>query len=341
MGVATESVRAVAGWLKGLLRAPLLHFLAIGGALFLIAGNRGPAPVPAEREPVIFTAADIERLRNDWTERFGAPPTAATEAKLVDAAIDEEVLYREALALGLDHASVVRDRLARLARFVDDGLPEDLDASEAAARRLGLDRHDLVIRRHLVNSMRLVLAAPQASDAPEPTELTAYYDRHADEFHQPPRVRFAHAYFSRDRRGTAVEADAERALAELQHRGVGSDGAAQQGDPFIRGPQIGPAAAEELQRLFGADFAAAVARAEPRTWIGPISSAYGLHLVWVHERIDGGRPPLASVRGQVLHQLLHARQLEHLRRRLDELRARYSIQVEGSSRPQVAAQDRR
>jgi len=321
MNAATRAIRRLA-------RAPLVHFLAIGSALFVV-GRRDAAPAHAERDPIIFTAADVERVRNDWIQRVGLQPTAATEAKLVDAAIDEEVLYREALAIGLDRSAVVRDRLARLARFVDEGI-EDGAESEAAARRLGLDQHDLVIRRHLVNSMRLVLEAPSHSDEPTASDLNAYYDQHSDEFRQPPRTCFAQVFFSRDRRGGTAEADAKRALVELQQRGTHPDGAIQYGDPFIRGTQIGPATADEIERLFGGDFAAAVARAEPNTWIGPVRSAYGMHLVWINERIPGARPPLASVRGQVLHQLLHARQTERLRRRLATLRAQYPIDVMGS-----------
>jgi hypothetical protein len=54
--------------------------------------------------------------------------------------------------------------------------------------------------------------------------------------------------------------------------------------------------------------------------------------VWVEQRIDGGRPPLASVRGQVLHRMLHARQQQRLRRLLDEIRAGYTVTVAGSKR---------
>jgi hypothetical protein len=264
-------------------------------------------------------------------QQFGSAPSAATEAHLVDAAIDEEVLYREALALGLDRREgVIRDRLVRLARFVDENLPEDAAASEAAARQLGLDRHDLVIRRHLVNSMRLALAAPGPSDQPTAAQLAAYYDQHGDEYRQPARVRFVHVYFSRERRGDRADADARRLLDELRSEAIAPEEAARQGDPFIRGAVVGPAPATEIERLFGADFATAIVHAAPHVWVGPIASGYGRHLVWVDERIVAGRPPLAEVRGRVLHQLLHEREQQRLRRRLASIRARYQIVVAGA-----------
>jgi peptidyl-prolyl cis-trans isomerase C len=312
-------------------RSPVLHFLAIGGVLFVLAGERGAVPTSVRRAPIVFTAADVERLRRGWMRQFGSPPSAATEAHLIDAAIDEEVLYREALALGLDRREgVIRDRLVRLARFVDENLPEDAAASEAVARQLGLDRHDLVIRRHLVNSMRLALSVPQPSDQPTAAALAVYYDEHGDEYRQPARVRFVQVYLSRDRRGDRTEADARRLLGELRSGAVAPEEAARRGDPFIRGAVIGPAPTAEVERLFGADFAAAVARAGPHVWLGPIASSYGLHLIWVDERIEAGRPPLAEVRGRVLHQFLHERERQRLRRRLAAIRARYDITVEGA-----------
>ncbi|HUI27177.1 MAG TPA: peptidyl-prolyl cis-trans isomerase [Candidatus Kryptonia bacterium] len=307
-------------------RAPVTHFLAIGGLIFAIANQHGAVSPRFGNDPIAFTPADIAELRRAWVAQSGAAPGASTDAQLIDAAIDDEVLYREALALGLDQREpVVRERLARLARFVDDRLPEDPGVSEAAARRLGLDRHDLVIRRYLVNSMRTALTTLAPSDQPTAQEIAAYYNDHPAEFRRPSRVRLVHVYFSRDRRGPALEADAERLLDEFRRRNAGAEAADGQGDPFIRGTNFGPATAEEIERVFGAAFASAVKPAEPRKWIGPIASSYGMHLVWVRERLDGGRPPLASVKGQVLHQLVHSRQLQRQRQRLDELRTRYGV----------------
>ena len=100
-----------------LLRAPLAHFLALGGALLALRGWLDP-PRPA-RPRVVISAADVGRLAEAWTEEHGSPPDAAARARLVSKAIDEELLYREALARGFDHQDdTVRERLVRLGGFV-------------------------------------------------------------------------------------------------------------------------------------------------------------------------------------------------------------------------------
>src|SRR5262252_3403533 len=94
------------------LRAPLVHFVAGGFALFC-AMHRWPlAAGTPPAAPVVLTADDVERLRTDYTRDTGLEPSAADEAALVEKAVEEELLFREALARGLDqHDRSVRNWL--------------------------------------------------------------------------------------------------------------------------------------------------------------------------------------------------------------------------------------
>jgi len=126
-----------------LLRAPLLHFVVLGAALLAIRERVDPEPPP--RPALVINSADIARLAEAWSEEHGAPPDAAARRRLVDAAIDEEVLYREAIARGFDRRDeAVRERLVRLGSFVGEETARDREALERDARRLGLTRSDLV-----------------------------------------------------------------------------------------------------------------------------------------------------------------------------------------------------
>ncbi len=311
-----------------LVRAPALHFLLIGAVLLALSrwhdGRVGQAP---PRPRITLTADDVARLREQWNQEHGSPPGPAAEASLVADAVDEEVLHRQALALGLDRRDpMVRERLIRLGAFLSEEPAHD-QALEGEARRLGLDRSDIVIRRHLVQMMRLAAGRLGPSDLPTEAELQTYLVGHPEAFAQPARVRLVHVYLSRDRHGAALEADAKRLLDELRRAPAGPEAAAARGDAFIRGAEIGPASEVDLARIFGAEFARAVEDAVPHTWVGPVASAYGLHLVWVSERVAAAVPPLAAVRTQVLHRLLAERSEERRYTRLQTLRARYEIGV--------------
>jgi len=185
-----------------------------------------------------------------------------------------------------------------------------------------------VVRRHLVALMRLALHRVGPAEFPTDAELERWVAAHADTFAVAPRVRLTHVYLGRDRRGAALEHDAEALLAELQQEGVGPDTAARYGDAFVRGADVGPASSGDVDRIFGPGFAAAITDAPVGRWVGPVRSTYGLHLVWIREREAGGLPPLAAVRGRALHGWLVERGAQRAEERMAALRSRYDVDVE-------------
>ena len=315
--------------MRRLLRAPGLHFLVLGGLLFAASAwleartDRAPG---AGR--IALTAAQVEQLRRTWAEAHGALPSPDTEATLVRDAIDEEVLHREALARGLDrHDPLVQERLARLGGFLGLVGERDDGSFEREVRRLGLSESDVVIRRHLVQLMRLALARLDARERPSEAEVTAYYAGHPDLFAEPARLRLTHVYLARDLHRQTLEDDAARLLARLRETSAAPETAPVLGDPFARGATA-TGSRDELDRIYGPDFGAAASDAPVGTWSGPLRSSYGIHLVWVHERLPGRVPPLTAVRNQVVHRLLRERSEARLARSLEALRARYAITVE-------------
>src|SRR4051812_42950996 len=100
---------------RRLLAEPMLHFLAIGALLFMLHARLHPPG----GERIVVSSAFLDALRQDHARRTGHPPTADEERGLVERHVDEEVLYREALALGLDRGDViVRRRLIQKMEFV-------------------------------------------------------------------------------------------------------------------------------------------------------------------------------------------------------------------------------
>jgi hypothetical protein len=313
-----------------MLSAPAVHFVLLGGALFLLVGSRPPASPSRAEDAIVLTVADVERLRRAWADQHGTPPNAAEEARVVETALDEEVLHREALALGLDRDDpLVRERLVQLARLLDEGPVEDEEALEGSARALGLERTDVVVRRYLVQAVRLLAAGPRGTNLPTEAALTAYFDQHRDEFANPSRVRLTHVYLSADRRGAALDREAAALLHRFRRERIAPDVAPTLGDPFARGSDIALEAEAALDRTFGPGFAVAVAELPQASWNGPVRSAYGLHLVWVHERVPARVPALAEVRSRVVLRLLRERRDARVRAVTAALRKRYEIRVDG------------
>ena len=98
--------------LKGLVREPLVHFVLIGAVLFYIGGQRMPDG-GFERNEIVITEGDIDQMLVAWQVQGLPPPSAAAIRGMVEAKVREEVLYREAIAMGLDQDKArVRDLAA-------------------------------------------------------------------------------------------------------------------------------------------------------------------------------------------------------------------------------------
>ena len=322
------------------LRKPPVHFVAIGVALFAVERYATPLP-KAERPTVTITAARLAQLEAD--SRRSADVALDREA-LLERAIEEEVLFREALARGLDRDDQsIQFRLAEKMRFLvaSEGADDDAGTTQPGVDRdlyreavaLGLEREDPLVRGILVHKMRLLLKRTSGAPAPDDAELRAYLERHRNRYLQPARVTFDHVYLARARGGNALDRDARRLLARLGARATPAAEAVRLGDPFPFGSHMTVQSARDLARIFGIDFAAVVLALEPGTW-APVGSPYGVHLVRITEKIPARMPDLAVVRSRVRAQLMDERQEARLAEEIRGLRGKYAVRVEPTTEVQ-------
>src|SRR5262245_42546949 len=116
------------------LREPLVHFLGIGAALFVLSGLFGRLSAD-NRNRIHVSAAKLQQLRDVWTARWGSSPDATQMQGLVDDFVREEVLYREAMASGLDRDdAIVRRHLAQKVEFLAQGVIAASEPSDADLR---------------------------------------------------------------------------------------------------------------------------------------------------------------------------------------------------------------
>src|SRR3954453_12021205 len=116
--------------MRKLIREPLFHFLLLGAVIFFIAGrSRSITVLP--REKIVVTQSQIESIVVGFSRTWMRPPTREEMQGLVDDYVREEVLYREARAMGLDQDDViVRRRMRQKFEFLADdlatrGIPTD------------------------------------------------------------------------------------------------------------------------------------------------------------------------------------------------------------------------
>jgi hypothetical protein len=115
--------------LRRLLSEPLLHFILCAAVLLAIHRYFG-------KPEITVTPEIIAGLYQDFESRAGRPPTPAEREKLLNDHLDDEVLYREALAKGLEQDSRVRTLLIQTMRTtLRPVLSEPTDAELESLRR--------------------------------------------------------------------------------------------------------------------------------------------------------------------------------------------------------------
>ncbi len=111
----------------------MLHFVLIGAALFLFYASRNDVGSVTDPASVIEITPDLsERIAGQFRGVWQRDPTPQEREGLIDDFIREEVLYRDALALGLDRDdAVIRQRMRLKMELLSDGMAESLTPDDA------------------------------------------------------------------------------------------------------------------------------------------------------------------------------------------------------------------
>jgi len=275
--------------LKALIREPLVHFLVLGAGvfgLFALVGDRSEI----EPDEIVVGAGQIERMSQAWRKTRMRPPTQPELEGLIRDYIKEEVLYREALALGLD-------------------------------------QDNAVIRRHLRQKMEFLSEDIAAQTEPDEETLQAFLGASPDKFRTDPQITFQHIYFSWDKRGDLAAADARQALATLSGDET-DDEIAALGDPLPLPHSVELYPVREVANLFGREFAGQLMNIETGQWLGPVASGFGLHLVFIDERIESVLPDLVAVRDAVVREWREEQRQSVNEVFYETLRTRYYVVIE-------------
>jgi len=121
--------------IKKYLQEPLLHFLVLGGLIFLFYAyvNDG---FTQEEKKIIISQAKIDQLTYIWQKKHMRSPTKEERQEMIDGEIYAEVMSREAMKLGLDKEDgIIRRRLVQKMSFVSANLSALLEPSDAELKK--------------------------------------------------------------------------------------------------------------------------------------------------------------------------------------------------------------
>jgi peptidyl-prolyl cis-trans isomerase C len=176
------SARTSKGFFTRAIREPLVHFVVAGFVLFVAYALLHPERFAAGTSRRIeLSATDVGRVELAFIARWQRPPTPTELRGLLASEVRNEILSREAIALGLD-------------------------------------KDDVIVKRRLAQKMEFLADDMSALPDPTPVELRAWFDLHRSEFAPASRITFRHVFFSTDQRGAGAEGAARKALTSASDR---------------------------------------------------------------------------------------------------------------------------
>ncbi|MBV1959746.1 MAG: peptidyl-prolyl cis-trans isomerase [Pseudomonadales bacterium] len=282
-------------WLHTLLRDPLLHFLLIGSALFVAYDIQNKDFV--ENNRIIISEAEIDQLIMLWEKKRQRLPTQVELQGLIEQQVREEVMYREAIAMGLD-------------------------------------QNDRIVRRRLAQKVEFISADLASLAEPTETKLADYLVAHREQFEQPARIDFMQVYIDLNKHGDNIQNYTADLLHKLRKASPGFD-VETIGDSLMLDRQYNQLTEHEVSRLFGKQFAGNLFALPVGSWQGPIYSGYGLHLIRIDKKIDNQLPELKKIRDKVQAEWFAQQRRIMDESFYQGLRQRYKIVIEKYSEKEI------
>jgi peptidyl-prolyl cis-trans isomerase C len=260
--------------------------------------HRGRGGVEASRQ-IALSLDELRQMDMYFESQWHRQPTPAEFRAMVEDKVREEVLYREALGMGLD-------------------------------------KDDTIVKRRMAQKMQFLSEDVAAAHEPSTGELKTWFDKNSTKFALPSRYSFRHLYFSPDKRGANAREDAARSLAKISGQPEDSKLAVSLPDRFMFQDYYGDRAPEALAKEFGPQFVVALEKLKPGSWQGPVESGYGWHLVYVDAVIPGRIPSFEEIEPDVKIAWLGEQKQRVWQKAYHEMRARYEVLLPSPSEKQTA-----
>ncbi len=285
--------------LKKYYQEPLLHFLVIGVMLYSLVDTFSEAP-SRDNYAIDINSSVMVRFLQFQNKAFNSQLAQqkwqglneTQKQSLVTDYIREEVMYREALNMGLDSDDqIIRRRLIQKIEFINTGFTSLTD---------GIDEK----------------------------VLSRYFNENTSNYLIDGSMTFSHVFFDKnlDQNKEAAQEQAQNMLVQLNQQSVPFEQASQFGKRFFFHRNYVDRTQNFVASHFGSGFSQKVFTLKPSsTWYGPIQSKYGSHLVMVKKNQPERNPNLDEVAPQVLQDLQRVKQSELKTASLNNMINKYRI----------------
>lgn len=273
-------------------KEPLFHFILLGGVIFLVY-YFVLGPVASNPMEIIVSQGKIKNLAEIFSRTWQRSPSSEELQGLVDDYIREEILYREGV-------------------------------------RLGLDQNDSIIRRRVGQKMDFIIEDDAVKIEPSEAQLRQFFKEHIDTFRVEPKFSFRQIYFKTDPSGPNEKAQLQAKLNFLKKDPTYSKWKTF-GDPSLLDSNYKERTLSEIKKIFGKSFAEQLKELPSQQWLGPVSSSYGKHLLWIEHQQAAIEPLFKEVLPQVKREWSYQQRKDMRQKFYQELRKNYRVLIKEPS----------
>ena len=272
---------------KRLFSEPLIQFLILGAVLFLFTSYVRQHRDKQSRE-IIVDNERIGMMVMNYKTQTGDLPNKQQLDAMIDNYIREEISYRE-------------------------------------AKKIGLDKDDEIIRRRLSQKFNFLQTDLTEAAQPSDKDLKQFYDQHFQMFQKEATVSFSHIYFTADNSTDNIaKQKALNVLEQLKNSKL--QRAPEKGDHFPLQYDYTDQATVDIQQNFGdKPILQELFKAPLHTWIGPVQSGYGWHLIFISKRNNAAAIPFEFIKEEVKTKWLEATKDAQNKKTFDQLGEKYII----------------
>ena len=188
-------------------------------------------------------------------------PDSATLAQLIETSVQTEIFYREALRMNLDH-------------------------------------NDEIVKRRLQQKYEFLVKDLANTIEPTEEELKTFYQDNSTLFQTPKKLSFSQYYFSPDKRRVPLK-DAQQVLLTLTEKTPDQIQSTSIGDDFHLPNYYAERDFEAIWQQFGRAFADTLFTKNQNGWLPPISSGYGIHLVYLSNIQETSILPFEQIKADI------------------------------------------
>lgn len=204
--------------------------------------------------------------------------------------------------------------------LIENQIREDL--AFQYGMELGLVENDTIIKRRVQQKIEFMLDDSIATLEPTKKELQDYMNAHRSQYTIAPVYTFKHIYIN-----PQAHEDFDLYLKNLKSEKLDLV-YANRGDSTMLESLYENISTAQIARLFGLKFAEALDAVPLSTWLGPVKSGYGVHLVYIEKKKKRHFATLDEVASKVKLDFRVDAQKKALDAFYTELKKKYNVTIE-------------